>query len=212
MAAVGAEAARGSAMTTPTIRDLCAALADAVDYLIDCVQDGSSDLIALQECRDRANTARDLLAAAPVVEEIGGLVKWLEEESEAYRQTCGSNLASTNLARAATQLHRQQHLLMLAGTELDRLMAQQLSAPAPVVLPWTHEPSVEGRYLCLREGVYTLHDVDFYRDLQMGIAGQWEATEVCSGNRHGCSVAKLQPAAWLLVGAIPLPQAGEGEV
>ena len=53
-------------MTTPTIRDHCATLAGDVDYLIDCVQDGSSDPATLQECADRAETARAVLAAAPV--------------------------------------------------------------------------------------------------------------------------------------------------
>ena len=53
-------------MTTPTIRDLCAALSGDVDYLIACIQDGSSDSCALQECLDRANAARNLLAAEPV--------------------------------------------------------------------------------------------------------------------------------------------------
>ena len=55
-------------MITPTIRGLCAALAGDVNYLIACIRDGSSDSCALQECLDRANTARDLLAAEPVGE------------------------------------------------------------------------------------------------------------------------------------------------
>ena len=91
-------------------------------------------------------------------------------------------------------------------------LLQQLAAPAPAVVPWSDEPTVVGRYLCLREGACTLHDVDFYQDPQMGITGQWQATEVCSGPRHGCPVAELQPAAWLLVSALPLPALQGGEV
>jgi hypothetical protein len=69
-------------------------------------------------------------------------------------------------------------------------------------LAWTTEPNVSGRYLCLRNDTFSLYDVDFYQDPQMGIAGQWEATEVCSGNRAGCTVEKLQPAQWLLTSAL----------
>ena len=58
-------------MTTPTIRDLCAALSGDVAYLLDCIRDGGSDPVALQECRDHANTARDLLVAEPVGEVAG---------------------------------------------------------------------------------------------------------------------------------------------
>ena len=55
-------------MSNTTIRDLCAALSGDVNYLIDCVQDGSSDQDTLQEIADRANTARDALVAEPVGE------------------------------------------------------------------------------------------------------------------------------------------------
>ena len=128
---------------------------------------------------------------APLEGEVGVVVADLRCAAASYSNR-GFSTDARRCRRAATLL-------------------SQLSAPVPVVVAWTHEPSVKGRYLCLREGVYTLHDVDFYRDLQMGITGQWEATEVCSGNRHGCSVAKLQPAAWLPVHAILLPQGGEVE-
>ena len=129
--------------------------------------------------------------AAPVVEEIGELVKWLEEESEAYRQICGSNLASTNLARAATQLHRQQHLLTLAGTELDRLMAQQQAAPAPAVVPVGEGPG-PGK-----------GDLD-----AEGTCWVWNFTA------HTWGLFRLDLTAhshWLPAHAIPLPQGGEVE-
>lgn len=72
-------------------------------------------------------------------------------------------------------------------------------------LPWSTEPNVSGRYLCLRDGVFTLYDIEYYRDFQMGVS-EWEATEVCTGNRAGWSAASLRPAAhWLLVTALPLP-------
>jgi hypothetical protein len=71
-------------------------------------------------------------------------------------------------------------------------------------LPWSTEPNVSGRYLCLRDGVFTLYDIEYYSDPQMGIS-EWEATEVCTGNRAGWSVASLQPAHWLLVTALLLP-------
>ena len=76
-------------------------------------------------------------------------------------------------------------------------------------LPWSTEPNVSGRYLCLRDGAFTLYVIEYYSDPQMGIF-EWGATEVCTGNRAGWSVASLQPAHWLLVTALPLP-AGEGE-
>jgi hypothetical protein len=55
-------------MSTPTIRDHCAALNDDVDYLLECIRDGSSDPITLQEIADRADDARDALAAEPAGE------------------------------------------------------------------------------------------------------------------------------------------------
>ena len=55
-------------MTNHTIRDLCAALSGDVKHLIACILTGRSDSCALQECLDRANTARDALAAEPVGE------------------------------------------------------------------------------------------------------------------------------------------------
>jgi hypothetical protein len=73
-------------------------------------------------------------------------------------------------------------------------------------LPWTTEPNVSGRYICLRNGEFAMYDVDHYKDLQMGIKGQWEATEVGTLARAGHLVASLQPAHWLLVTALPLPQ------
>lgn len=76
------------------------------------------------------------------------------------------------------------------------------------LLPWSTEPNVSGRYLCLRDGVFTLYDIDYYSDPQMGIS-QWDATEVCRGTRTGWSVASLQPAYWLLVTALPLPAGTE---
>ena len=94
------------------------------------------------------------------------------------------------------------------------LLEQRQSVPLPVTvserLPWSTEPNISGRYICLRGDVYTLYDVDYYRDAQMGISGQWEATEVCKGSRVVCTVASLQPAYWLLVTALPLPS-GEAE-
>jgi hypothetical protein len=55
-------------VTTPTIRDHCATLAGDVDYLLTCIEDGSSDPITLEEIFDRLITARDLLAAEPAGE------------------------------------------------------------------------------------------------------------------------------------------------
>ena len=102
---------------------------------------------------------------APEVGEVGELVKWLEEESGAYRQTCGSNLASTNLTRAATLL-------------------QQLSAPAPVVVP-----------------------VAWCRSDEFA-----KAMKPCGGSFNGwkdpgAGVNKCDMQLY----AIPLPQGGEGE-
>jgi hypothetical protein len=50
-------------MTTYTIRDHCAAQVNDVTYLLECIEDGSSDPITLQDIADRANTARAALAA-----------------------------------------------------------------------------------------------------------------------------------------------------
>ncbi len=46
----------------------------------------------------------------PAPGEVGVLVKWLEEEAEAYSQTCGTNLASVNLDRAAALLEQLSDL------------------------------------------------------------------------------------------------------
>ena len=72
-------------MSNTTIRDLCAALAGDVDYLIDCVQDNSFDPVGLQECANHMHTARDLLAAEPVGEgpsneELIKSVMWMLDE------------------------------------------------------------------------------------------------------------------------------------
>ena len=50
----------------------------------------------------------------PPAPEPGELVAWLKEEAEAYRNTCGTNLASQNLDNAAT-------LLLEQGAELAAL-------------------------------------------------------------------------------------------
>jgi len=55
-------------LAAPTIRDYCAALNDDVDYLLTCIEDGSSDPITLQEISDLAETARAALAAEPAGE------------------------------------------------------------------------------------------------------------------------------------------------
>ena len=55
-------------MTIPTIRDHCAAQVNDVAYLLECIEDGSSDPITLQGIADRANSARDLLRAEPAGE------------------------------------------------------------------------------------------------------------------------------------------------
>ena len=100
---------------------------------------------------------------------------------------------------------------ILAEIESDALPLPQQETPMTNSLPWSTEPTVSGRYLCLRDGVFTLYDITYYHDLQMGIS-QWEATEVCKGTRAGWSVSKLQPAYWLLVTALPLPAGEVGEV
>ena len=51
---------------------------------------------------------------APPAPELGEVVAWLKEEAEAYRNTCGTNLASQNLDNAAT-------LLLEQGAELTAL-------------------------------------------------------------------------------------------
>ena len=58
---------------------------------------------------------------APPAPEPGELVAWLKEEAEAYRNTCGTNLASQNLDNAAT-------LLLEQGTELAALREERFVA------------------------------------------------------------------------------------
>jgi hypothetical protein len=55
-------------MTTPTIRDYCAAQVNDVTYLLECIRDGSFDPITLQGIADRANTA---LATPPAPSKEG---------------------------------------------------------------------------------------------------------------------------------------------
>jgi hypothetical protein len=53
-------------MTTPTIRDHCAALATDVSYLLMCIRDGSSDPITLQEVAARAALAAEPAGEVPI--------------------------------------------------------------------------------------------------------------------------------------------------
>ena len=66
-----------------TIQDRLAALLDDMPYLLACIRHGSSDPVTLQEIADRANVARDLLAAEPVKEAPSDeeLIDW---HSDAY--------------------------------------------------------------------------------------------------------------------------------
>ena len=66
--------------------------------------------------RDAAADAQQAADAAqnPPALEPGELAAWLKEEAEAYRNTCGTNLASQNLDNAAT-------LLLEQGAELTAL-------------------------------------------------------------------------------------------
>jgi hypothetical protein len=65
----------------------------------------------------------DLMAAntptppSPVPGDVAELVAWLKEEAEAYRNTCGTNLASRNLDNAAA-------LVLLQEAELATLRQQ----------------------------------------------------------------------------------------
>jgi hypothetical protein len=107
--------------------------------------------------------------------------------------------------RAATLLRQQQHLLGLACQELDNFMEQQPPAPAPVVVPVPvterlpdPRPETEGGD-CDAEGRCWVHIARSATPFP-----NW--TVLWRGH--------MQPyhSHWLPFHAIPLPQAGEGEV
>ena len=286
-------------MTTPTIRDYCADLSYDVDYLLTCIEDGSSDPITLQEIADRANTARAALAAEPAGEgpsaaevdaawlatwnseancydvaafahailagwghpaappapevgdgpsladvdelceefefhlegdgleilqqmitaaitrwrapaaqpaaqparvpppapEVGEVVAWLKQ----YRDLLHPVHDSDDIVQftcAATLLEQQQHLLKLAGAELDRLVEQQ-AAPAPAVVP----VAVSERLPDLSSQGSDFNDAGLLWWFQPRLG--WRI-----GSRDALDCIPY-PTHWLPFHAIPLPQAGE---
>ena len=192
-------------MSTPTIRDLCAALSGDVDYLIACIQDGSSDSCALQECLDRANTARDLLAAEPVGE-VGVVVADLRCAAASYFNR-GFSTDARRCRRAATLLSQQQHLLTLAGAELDRLVVQQ-AAPAPEVVPVAYDAG----------GGITIHRTRQEPEAWavckvycLALDGTWSYERAPSDRTQEWLARHRFASAEAAAHAIPPPQAGEVE-
>jgi hypothetical protein len=145
-----------------TIRDHCAAQVNDVAYLLECIRDGSSDPITLQEIADRANTARAALAAEPagdvpserdVAEWINSLPLWHgasrdELSGIVLRALARWGRPATPPAPEVGEVVELVAALMEPGDpfpeyrtitceQADRAatLLQQLSAPAPAVVP-----------------------------------------------------------------------------
>ena len=88
---------------------------------------------------------------APEPGEVGELVEALTLISDGMSDI-GHESDSWFVARAATLLKQQQHLLGLACQELDNFMEQQLSAPAPAVVPVAVAERLPGEGDCDTEG------------------------------------------------------------
>ena len=83
-----------------------------------------------------ARWGRPAAPPAPEPGEVGELLAALGSKDRWMQ------LSDAQLDRAATLLQQQQHLLTLAGAELDRLVEQQ-AAPAPEVVPVAEGPKDE---------------------------------------------------------------------
>ena len=153
---------------------------------------------------------------APDVGEVGAVVADLRYEAANYSNR-GFSTDARRCRRAATLLQQQQHLLTLAGAELDRLMAQQQAAPAPPVvpvavserLPGEGEVIVRFEFEVLDEHNQTVASGDAPTLEEAAREGhhylqQYQQDGPCTLELRRVEV--LSPSH-----AIPLPQAGEGE-
>ena len=120
----------------------------------------------------------------PPAPEPGELVAWLKEEAEAYRNTCGTNLASQNLDNAAT-------LLLEQGAELAALRGVPVAVSER--LPKEGDCNAEGRCWC-----YT-PPVDVEGMLIMN--SRWILSRPDWRDTH-----------WLPFNALPLPAPQAGDV
>jgi hypothetical protein len=146
----------GEQQRNAVIEAVTEALGDAYDCLrvweawgVGTMGEDDFELVAengerVAEIADAAIEAMRPTAAPPAPEvgeagEVGEVVDGLRRLGR-YAMDKGSDNgdwldAAVELDRAATLLQQQQHLLSLAGAELDRMMQQQQAAPAPVVVP-----------------------------------------------------------------------------
>lgn len=138
---------------------------------------------------------------APEVGEVGELVAWLEQYRDLMHPVHDSDDIwpfRAQFTRIATLLQQQQHLLKLAGQELDNFMEQQQAAPAPVVVPVAVSERLPGEGDCNEEGrcwCYTPRE-DF--DGVLIMHSRWILSRPAGIDTH-----------WLPAHAIPQPQAGE---
>jgi len=138
------------------------------------------------------------LVALPVARETRRLA------FDLHRIACNLNSSDpvrATLAAAATLLQQQQHLLGLAGKELDAFIEQQ-AAHAPVAVPVAVSKRLPGEWDCDAEGSCWLLHVDKLGLLEWHFLNRYPSLDSYSyyGYTH-----------WLPHHAIPLPQAGEGE-
>ena len=146
---------------------------------------------------------------APDVGEVGAVVADLRYEAANYSNR-GFSTDARRCRRAATLLQQQQHLLTLAGAELDRLMAQQQAAPAPVAvaerLPGEGEVIVRFEFEVLDEHNQTVASGDAPTLEEAAREGRHYLGQY---EKDGPCTLELRRVEVLNPDAIPLPQGGE---
>jgi hypothetical protein len=212
-------------MTTPTIRDHCAAQVNDVAYLLECIRDGSSDPITLQEIADRANIARNALAAEAVgdvpserdvAEWINSLPLWHGASRDelpgiVLRAFAHWGCPPAPPAPEVGEVVELVAALMEPGDpfpeyrtitceQADRaaILLQQLSAPTPAGVPVAVSERLPGGGDCDAEGRCW-----FFMPRSATPFPNWTLLWI----------GHMQPyhSHWLPAHAIPMPQAGEGE-
>ena len=132
--------------------------------------------------------------------EPGELVAWLKEEAEAYRNTCGTNLASQNLDNAATLIQQQQaELAALRGVSKPEDAAPLSDEHCEAVHQAVAE-ALGNAYDCMR----------VWSAWGCGTMGSDDFTLTAEDDDRVAEIADAAIEAFRTF-QVPAPQAGEGE-
>jgi len=142
--------------------------------------------------------ARSAALPAPDPGDVGELEAWLKEEAEAYRNTCGTNLASQNLDNAATLLQQQE-------AELAALRG------APVAVSESEDGFMSG--VCAALATVTAHgDSVIWREIVRSVGIDNALNYAANVNPEDWELAGFSKYAQPELGKdkpLPAPQAGE---